>query len=367
MEKLIRIGTDTSKRVFQLHGVDASEAPVLRRKIGRAAALGFYKRLPPTVVAVEACGASHFWARAIAALGHEVRLIAPQLAKPYVRRGKDDAADAEALCEAMSRPTMRFVPVKAADQQAALMQASMRERLVRERTRLANTIRGHALEFGLAAPTGPAQVAPLLAAVAADLRVPALARELFAGLGEEFADVERRVAEADARLRAWHRAGEVSRRLATVPGIGAITAALLAVKVPDPTVFRTARDFAAWLGLTPKDHSTAGKTRLGRITRAGDETVRSLLVVGAASVIRHARAGTGRHQSAWLVALLARKPPKLAAVALADKTARIAWRPLVSGEAYDPGHAAARVAGGVAGGAACGTGMGVGAGAPAAA
>lgn len=354
MEQISRIGMDTSKHVFQVHGVDGSEQPVLTRKLKRDAMVAFFGTLAPTVVAIEACGAAHHWARTLGAMGHTVKLIAPQLAKPYVKRGKNDAADAAALCEAMSRPTMRFVPTKTADQQAALMLASARERLVRARTQLANTIRGHAAEFGLAANTGLAHVAPLLARIAADTSgpacMPALARALFADLACEFAQIDARVAAADARLRAWHRASEASQRLAKVPGIGPVTASLLVMKVADPKAFKTGRDFAAWLGLTPRDHSTAGKVRAGGITRAGDEGLRSLLVVGATSVIRQVRITADRPKAvppapsqpapgaSWLERLLARKAPKLAAVAQANKTARIAWRLLASGADYNPTH-----------------------------
>ncbi len=338
MTEISRIGMDTSKRIFQLHGVDRAEQPSLRKKLRRREMMLFFERLPPTVVAIEACGSAHFCGRVLGEMGHAVKLIAPQLAKPYVKRGKNDAADAEALCEAMSRPTMRFVPVKTADQQAALMLANQRDRLVRDRTRLTNTIRGTAAEFGLVAPTGPAAVLPLLAEVQADATLPALARELFAEMADELKQLDERLATADARLLAWHRASAMSRRLEKVPGIGHVTASLLVMKTPDPHAFESGRDFAAWLGLTPKDHSTAGKTRLGGITRAGDEALRSLLVVGATSVIRHTKIGQSRHKSAWLDGLLARKCPKVAAIALANKTARIAWKLMTTGEAYKPAH-----------------------------
>lgn len=357
MEQITRIGIDTSKRFFQLHGVNGAEQPIVRKKLPRDRMISFFQKLPPTIIALEACGASHHWARTLGAMGHTVKLIAPQLAKPYVKRGKNDAADAEALCEAASRPSMRLVPAKTAEQQAALMLAGTRDQLVRSRTRLANAIRGYAAEFGLTASTGPAQIAPLLERVHADMSLPELARELFAEMGEAFADLERRVAKADARLLAWQRANPAARRLAAIPGVGPVTAAMLAMKTPDPAAFKSGRDFAAWLGLTPKDHSTAGRVRLGGITRAGDETLRSLLVVGATSVIRHVRVGKSSHRSAWLEALLARKPAKLAAIALANKTARIAWRLLRSGEVYDRAH-------GVGSRAACDEGAGL---APAAA
>ena len=338
MSKISRIGMDTSKQIFQLHGVDEAERVVLRRKIRRKEVLALFAGLAPTVVGIEACGGSHYWARELRRLGHEVKLIAPQFVKPYVKRGKNDAADAEALCEAMSRPTMRFVPVKSAQSQAALMLAGVRDRLVRSRTQLANAIRGHAAEFGLVAAKGRARIAPLLARIQADPTLPALARQLFAGLAREHAQLEARLAAIDAELMAWHRDNEMSRRLTRIPGVGPVIAALLAMKTPDPHAFGSGRQFAAWIGLTPKDHSTAGKVRLGTITRAGDETLRSLLVVGATAVIWQVRRGTGRHPSPWLAALLERKPPKLAAVALANKIARIAWKLMATGETYDAGR-----------------------------
>jgi transposase len=336
MEQIIRIGMDTSKRFFQLHGVDAAEQPVLRRKLSRDQMLTFFRKLPPTLVVMEACGASHHWARALREMGHDARLIAPQLSKPYVKRSKHDPADAEALCEAGGRPTMRFVPVKTAEQQADLMLAGTRARLVRESVRLANTIRGYAAEFGLIAPTGPGRIPELLARIAKDETVPTVARELFAQHGDDHARLQAQIAAIDDKLLAWQKANPVARRLQAIPGIGPVTASLLVMKVTYPASFRSGRDFAAWLGLTPKNHSTAGRQRLGVITRAGDESLRSLLVVGATSVINQTTRRSARRPIAWLLALLARKPAKLAAVALANRMARIAWKLMTSGEAYDP-------------------------------
>jgi transposase len=334
VEKLIRIGMDTSKQFFQLHGVDASEQPVLRRKLRRRELLPFFKRLEPTLIVLEACGGSHYWARELGLLGHDVKLIAPQLVKPYVPRGKNDAADAAGLCEAASRPAMRFVPVKTAEQQAALMLAGVRDRFVRNRAQLANTIRGYAAEFGLVAAKGMARIEGLLSDAERDTTLPALARELFAGLAREYARLDTELVAIEAKLLAWHRASDLSRRLAAIPTIGPVIASLLVMKTPDPHAFGSGRQFAAWLGLTPKDHSTANKVRLGAITRAGDEALRSLLVVGATAVIWQTRRGKGRNPSPWLVELLKRKPPKLAAVALANKTARIAWKLMATGETY---------------------------------
>jgi transposase len=333
MDQIIRVGMDTSKHVFQLHGVNAAEEPVLRKKLRRRDIVAFFERLPPTVVAIEACGGSHHWARLLQALGHAVKMIPPQLVKPYVKRGKNDAADAEALCEAMSRPTMRFVPVKTPEQQAALMLVGLRDRLIRQRTQLTNAIRGYAAEFGLTAAKGMCKIEPLLERIRADEALPALARELFVIHAKEDARLQAQLEEVEAKLMAWHRADECSRRLARIPGVGPIGASMLVMKTPTPEAFRSARHFAAWLGLTPKDHSTAGKVRLGVITRAGDEALRSVLVVGATAVIRHVQRGRGG-ASPWLVALLKRKPPKLAAVALANKIARMAWKLMVTGEVY---------------------------------
>jgi transposase len=334
VDNITRIGMDTSKNVFQLHGVNAAEQPVLRKKLTRGQMVGFFEKLAPTTIAIEACGGSHHWARLLGSLGHEVKLIAPQLAKPYVKRGKNDAADAEALCEAMSRPTMRFVPTKTADQQAALMLIGMRSRLIRNRTQLTNAIRGFAMEFGLTTGTGTYRIEPLLERIAADEALPELARELFALHAREYAQLRKEIENVDDRLMAWHRESECSQRLAQIPGIGPIGATLLMLKTPDPRLFKSGRDFAAWMGLTPRDHSTAGKVRLGAITRAGDEQLRSVLVVGATAVVRHARKGQGRNVTPWLLGLIERKKPKLVAVALANKTARIAWKLMVTGEHY---------------------------------
>ncbi len=333
MEQISRIGMDTSKHIFQLHGVNAVEDPVLRKKLRRRDMVAFFERLAPTVIAIEACGASHHWARLLGSFGHEVKLIAPQLVKPYVKRGKNDAADAEALCEAMSRPTMRFVPVKAAEQQAALMLIGLRDRLIRNRTQLTNAIRGYAAEFGLTGATGMIHVVPLLDRIQADENLPALARELFAIHAVEHAQLQAQIDEVEVKLKAWHKADACSQRLSKIPGVGPIGAAMLIMKTPAPEMFRSGRQFAAWIGLTPRDHSTAGKVRLGVITRAGDEGLRSVLVVGATAVIRQLRLARGPG-SPWLVNLLKRKPPKLAAVALANKIARIAWKMMVSGETY---------------------------------
>jgi transposase len=271
-------------------------------------------------------------------LGHETRLVPPQYVKAYVKRGKNDGRDAEAGCEAMSRPTMRFVPVKDQDRQAVQMLTGVRARLVRERTRLTNEIRGYGSEFGLVTAKGLDKVEPLLAKIARAVDLPELARALFAAMGEELLELEARIEAVERRLLNWHRQDELSRRLAAIPGVGPVGGVLLTVKTPRPQDFRSGRDFAAWIGLTPKDHSTAGRTRLGVITRAGDEELRAVLVCGAMSVIQQIKAG--RSPSPWLTGLVARKAPKAAAVALANKMARIAWKLMVSGQAYEPAHMA---------------------------
>jgi len=311
---------DTSKHFFQLHGVDASEKVVLRKRLSRKAMLEFFAKLPATVVVIEACGAAHYWARELSKLGHTVKLIAPQLVKPYVPRNKNDGRDAEGLCEAASRPQMRYVPVKTAEQQAALMLLGIRDQLVARRTQLGNMIRGHAAEFGLIAAKGLDKLVSFLAAIEQDERVPALARELFTMLARQHEQVQLELKTIEAKLLAWHRANALSRRLAQIPGIGPVIAAALVMKAPDPHAL-------------PKDHSTGGKTRLGKITRAGDERLRQLLVVGATSVVKQAKAkGRG---AGWLIELLKRKTPKLAAVALANKMARIAWKLMTTEETYD--------------------------------
>jgi transposase len=359
--EIIRIGVDTSKHVFTLHGVDAGGHAVLRRNLSRGQFEAFFAKLSPSDVALEACGASHHWGRRLQGMGHRVRLIPPAYVKPYVKRNKNDAADAAAICEAASRPGMRFVAVKSAEQQAAQMVQRVRELLVKQRTQLANAVRGHAAEFGLVSPKGLARVETLLAMIAAvpsaepsspsepsasadgqlaqegvggpaSARLPQQARAMFAQLGEALAEVDRQIAEVEATLLALHKASPVSRALAEVPGIGPITAISLVLGAP-ASQFSSGRHMAAWIGLTPRDHSSGGKQRLGGISRAGNSRLRQLLVLGATAVIAQA-SKPGRSVSPWLKQLLARKPRKLAAVALANKMARIAWAMMTRGEAF---------------------------------
>jgi transposase len=353
MNELTRIAIDTSKSVFTLHGVAASGRAVLRRNLRRRELLTVFEKLPPLEVALEACGGSHHWGRALQALGHRVRLLPPQYVKPFVRRSKNDrnracpwaahSADpwAEAICVAAAQPSIASVPVKSAAQQAAAMLLSVRELLVRQRTQLVNALRGHAAEMGVVAPLGDKGLAELKAeiATAEDAAVPPAAKEAIALLGRQADHITIRLRAIDNQLMQQHKANPASRRLATIPGVGPIAALNLALRV-DAKQFKSARHFAAWLGLVPRQCSTAGKQRLGGISRAGDERLRQLLVVGATAVIQHAKPGR-RSASPWLLALLGRKPRKLAAVALANKTARIVWAMMTSGEAYRPAPAAA--------------------------
>ena len=340
MQTITTIGLDIAKSVFQVHGVGTDGQVVVRRQLKRRYVLAFFQKLPPCLVGIEACASAHHWARELQALGHTAKLMPPAYVKPYVKRHKNDAADAEAICEAMSRPTMRFVPMKTSEQQAALMLAGTRRGLTKRRTQLSNTIRGYAAEFGLTTAKGLDKIEPLLARIALSADLPKLAKELFAAYDREYAQLERQFLGMEARLMAWHKHNELSRRLVEIPSIGPIGARLLAMKVTNPHAFRCGRDFAAWIGLTPKDHSTAGKTRLGVISRAGDEELRSVLVAGATAVIQQAQKGRG-YCPPWLVDLLKRKPAKLVAVALANKMARVAWKLMVSGERYNPACIAA--------------------------
>jgi transposase len=337
--KYNRIAIDISKHVFTLHGVDGQERPVLRRNLRRAEMETFFAKLAPTEVVLEACGGAHHWGRLLRRLGHQVRLIPAQYVKPFVRRAKNDRADAEAISEAASRPSLPSVAVKSAEQQASGMILKHREMLIGQRTAAINALRGHAAEFGVIAAKGTAQIKALLDKLAGEAAVPAMAQAMFAQMGEHIASLDQQIEALDAELLARHKADAVSQLLAAVPGIGPITAITLTLSV-EPEHFASGRHFAAWLGLTPKEHSTGGKPRLGRISKAGNERLRTLLVVGATSVIRHAKAGR-KGASAWLLRLLERKPRKLAAVALANKMARIVWAMMARGEAYRPQPVAA--------------------------
>jgi len=297
--------------------------------------LRFFASLPPCLVGIEACGTAHHWAREIRALGHEVRLMPASYVKPYVKRGKTDAADAEAICEAVTRPTMRFVPVKTAEQQAVLMLHRTRDLLVRQRTMLVNALRGHMAELGIIASQGIGRVADLVAVLVGEdtASMPALARQALGGLAAELEALGKRVEEVEAAIVAWHKDNEASRRLASIPGIGPITASAIVATVTDPTQFHSARQFAAWIGLVPKQNSSGGKERRGGISKQGDRYLRRLLVLGATAVIRHARTKVTA-ETAWLRGVLDRRPARLASVAQANKTARIVWALLARGGSY---------------------------------
>ena len=328
------IAVDTSKSVFTLHATDAAGHCTGRLELKRARFLAYFAKQSPLTVTLEACGGSHHWGRELARLGHNVRLIASQHVKPFVKRGKNDRVDAEAISEAASRPSMRFIPVKSAQTQADAMAQSIRQQLVCQRTALVNALRGHAAEFGLVVGLGTHKVAALLAAIAETVEMPQLARELCAELGADIEALDARIASFDRRLAALHKENPVSQLLVTIPGIGPVAALAMATSV-DPARFTSGRAFAAFLGLTPKDHSSGGKRRLGGISRAGDERLRELLVLGATSVLSHAVRSKGAlGASRWLMHLLERKPRKLAAVALANKMARIVWAMMSSGEFY---------------------------------
>jgi transposase len=328
-----RIGIDTSKAVFTLHGIDHADRPTLRIDLRRGQLVTFFRKLAPTEIVIEACGGSHHWARELGGLGHTVRLIPPQYVKPYLKRGKNDRNDAAATCEAGGRPDMRFVPGKPIDRQAGGMLLKVRQTLLDQRTRLVNSLRGHAAEFGMIAARGVSRVEPLLAAIAAEDRIPDPAKEMFAVLGQEIAHLDERLKELNAKVAAAHKANEVSRRLAGIPGVGPITALTLANEI-DPQAFHSARHLAAWIGLTPREHSTGGKQRMGGISRAGHERLRALLVAGATAVITATVRHGDEKVSEWLRAMLRRKPRKLVAVALANKMARIAWALMTHGETY---------------------------------
>jgi transposase len=320
--EITTIGLDLAKHVFQVHGVTVDGSVVLKKRLRRGQVHAFFAGLRPCLVGMEACATAHFWARQLRELGHEVRLMPAQYVKAYLRRGKNDAADAAAICEAVTRPSMRFVPVKGETQQAGLMLHRVRDLLVRQRTQLINAIRGHLAEFGLIAAQGPWNLPRLLAGMEEAAGLPELARGLVRLLAGQLDEVELRIDETDAQIMAWHEANPVSQRLATIPGIGPLTATAIAATVPDPAVFRSGREFAAWLGLVPRQNSTGGKTRLGRTSRQGDAYIRRLLVIGAQSALWCSRAIKA---SPWIQALLAKRPRLVVAVALANKTARTAW------------------------------------------
>jgi len=333
--KVITIGIDLAKSVFQVHGVDTAGEVTVRKKLRRAEVLKFFEGLPPCLVGMEARATAHYWAREIGALGHDVRLMPPSYVKAYVRRQKNDAADAEAICEAVTRPTMRFVPVKSAERQGVLVLHRTRDLLVRQRTMLINAIRGHCAEFGMIAPQGAYRASELIEQVrkAEGSVLPELARSALLMLAAQLDALAVQIHALERQLLVWHRQDEASQRLATIPGVGIITATALAASVTDPGLFRSGREFAAFLGLVPRQNSSGGKDRLGRISKMGDGYLRKLLVIGATSVIRRAINNTSA-TGAWVRSLMERKPARVVTVAMANKTARIAWAVLARGDIY---------------------------------
>ena len=329
------LGIDIAKSVFQLHGVDADGMIVLQKKLRRGAVLDVLGKLAPCLIGMEACATSHYWAREIAALGHEVRLIPPAYVKPYVKRQKNDAADAEAICEAVTRPNMHFVPVKTEEQQGVLVLHRSRDLLMRQRTMILNAIRAHFAEFGIIAAQGPRKVADLVGRLRGDdtFGVPEVARSALLALAGQLESLAAEVRNIERQLMAWHRQNAASQRLETIPGVGIITATALAASVPDPSAFKSGRQFAAYLGLVPRQNSSGGKDRLGNISKMGNGYLRRLLVVGATSVTRRAPT-TDTRSGAWVRSLLERKPTRLVTVAIANKTARTAWALLAKGEDY---------------------------------
>ncbi len=329
------VGLDLAKNVFQVHGINAAGDVIVRRRLRRAQVCTYFASLKPCLIGMEACGTAHFWARELVALGHEVKVIPPSYVKPYVRRGKNDAADAEAICEAVMRPNMRFVPIKTEDQQAALMLHKARELLVRQQTMLVNALRAHMAELGMVTALGRGKVKNIIAVIedSEDESIPDLAKAALKPLATQLRANEDATASLDAEIKAWHKSNAASLRLATIPGVGFLTASAIAATVPDPSFFRSGREFSAWLGLVPRQNSSGGKERLGRISKQGNPYIRRLLVIGATSMLRYARAKTAPGAD-WVNGLLERRPPRLVTVAMANKTARIAWALLARGETY---------------------------------
>ena len=343
MTTVTTIGVDIAKSVFQVHGVDEADRPVIRRQLRRGQVIAFFSKLPSCLIGMEACASSHHWARELALLGHDVRLMPPAYVKPYVKRQKNDAADAEAICEAVQRPSMRFVPIKSPEHQSGLVVHRTRRLLVRQQTSLINAMRAHLAEFGIVAPAGRQGILQLFAIIDdhEDLRVPPLARTCLAAFKSQLEALREQISILDRCITEWHRSNEVCRRLDAIPGIGPILATALAASIADANAFRSGRDFSAWIGLVPRQNSSGGKQRLGGITKQGDRYLRNLFCSGAMAVIRYAKKYGTEHRP-WLTNLMARRPVKVAAVALANKLARMAWAVMARGEAYREPVALAR-------------------------
>jgi len=335
MQAITTIGLDIAKSVFQVHGVDAEGNVVIRRQLKRRYVLAFFQKVPPCLVGIEACASSHHWSRELQALGHTVRLMPPAYVKPYVKRHKNDAIDAEAICEAVTRPNMRFVATKTREQQSCLTLHRTRHLCIRQQTSVINAIRAHMAEFGIVAPVGRNGVEELLtvAADASDKRLPDVARACIVALGAQLRTLKAQILQFDRLILAWHRSNQASRRLDDIPGVGPVLATALVATVADPIAFRSGRNFSAWIGIVPRQHSSGGKDRLGSISKRGDRYLRGLFVAGALAVIRYAKIHGTKHRP-WLTALLARRPTKVAAIALANKIARMAWAMMAKGERY---------------------------------
>jgi len=335
MQAITTIGLDIAKSVFQVHGIDADGRVVIRRQLKRRYVLTFFEKLAPCLIGIEACASSHHWARQLQSLGHTVRLMPPSYVKPYVKRQKNDATDAEAICEAVTRANMRFVATKTPEQQSGLVLHRTRHLFIRQQTAVINAIRAHLAEFGITAPVGRKGVEELLNVIANpnDKRVPEIARACLLAFRAQLRRLKEQILEFDRMIRAWHRSSERSQQLDDCPGVGPALATALIATVADPKSFRSGRNFSAWIGLVPKQHSSGGKNRLGSISKQGDRYLRGLFVAGALAVIRYAKIRGTKHRP-WLAALLARRPTKVAAIALANKIARMTWAMMTRGERY---------------------------------
>jgi transposase len=336
MQAITTIGFDIAKSVFEVHGVDAEGHLVIRRQLKRRRVIAFFQKMPPCLVGIEACASSHYWSRELQAIGHTVRLMPPAYVRPYVKRQKNDMADAEAICEAVTRANMRFVPTKTPEQQSGLTLHRTRHLFMRQQTSVINAIRAHLAEFGIVAPVGRRGVEELLCVVADpnDKRLPEIVRASVAALASQLLSLKKQILDFDRMIMAWHRSNQTSKRLNCIPGVGPLLATALIASVPDPKAFRSGRNFSAWIGLVPKQRSSGGRERLGSISKQGDRYLRSLFVTGAFAVIRYAKIHGTKHRP-WLTALLARRPTKVAAIALANKLARMAWAMMTTGERYN--------------------------------